>query len=82
VECRIEHALAKERLRERAKRASVSDGRLEIFDDFVAKWERIDEFPAQEHVVLDTSNPIETTMVALRAELQTWPDGFEQSSHA
>ncbi len=78
VECRIEHAVAKERLLERAKRASVSDGRLEIFDDFVAKWEHIDEFPAQEHVVLDTSNPIETTMVALRAELQTWPDGLVQ----
>lgn len=77
VECRIDYAVAKERLRERAKHASVSDGRLEIFDDFVAKWENIDEFPSDEHVVLDTSKPIETTLVQLRASLQTWPDGLE-----
>ncbi len=78
VECRIDYALAKERLRERAKRASVSDGRLEIFDDFVAKWEDIDELPKHEHLVLDTSKPVETTLTTLRASVQTWPDGLEQ----
>ena len=78
VECRVDHAVAKERLRERAKRASVSDGRLEIFDDFVAKWETIDEFPADEHVVLDTSQPLDSTIDRLRAAVQTWPSGLDQ----
>lgn len=78
VECRIDYAIAKERLRERAKRASVSDGRLEIFDDFVAKWESIEEFSAEEHIVLDTSKPVETTAARLRGSLQTWPSGLDQ----
>lgn len=77
VECRIDYAIAKERLRERAKRASVSDGRLEIFDDFVAKWENIEEFPDDEHLVLDTSKPVETTLATLRARVQTWPHGLD-----
>lgn len=78
VECRIDYAVAKERLRERAKRASVSDGRLEIFDDFVAKWESIHEFSPDEHLVLDTSKPVETTAARLRSSLQTWPAGLDQ----
>ncbi len=77
VECRIDYAIAKDRLRERAKRASVSDGRLEIFDDFVAKWENIDEFPEHEHLVLDTAKPVETTLTTLRASVQTWPEGLD-----
>ncbi len=78
VECRIDFAVAKDRLRERAKHASVSDGRLEIFDDFVAKWEPIDEFDADEHVILDTSQPLEETIDALRSDVQTWPPGLDQ----
>jgi len=77
VECRIDHATAKARLRERAKHASVSDGRLEIFDDFVAKWETIDELGPDEHVVLDTAAPVEHTVAELRAVVQTWPEGLD-----
>ena len=73
VECRVEPAVAKERLRERAKTASVSDGRLEIFDDFVAKWEPVLELPAGEHVLLDTQRPVEQSMQTLRELVPTWP---------
>lgn len=77
VECRVDYDLAKERLRERAKHASVSDGRLEIFDDFVAKWQAVEELPAEQHLVLDTSRPLTETLVTLRARVQTWPDGLQ-----
>lgn len=76
VECRIDYAIAKDRLRERAKRASVSDGRLEIFDDFVAKWQAVEELDAAEHIPLDTSRPLETTIGQLREALRPWPEGL------
>ena len=77
VECRIDFDTAKARLRKRAENPSISDGRLEIFDDFVAKWEQIDEFPAHEHVVLDTSQPLDRTMGTLRGLIETWPEGLD-----
>ncbi len=78
VECRVEHAIAKERLRERARQASVSDGRLEIFDDFAARWEAVDELPRDEHIVVDTSAPLESTRARLRDVLETWPRGLRR----
>jgi len=54
----------------------VSDGRLEIFDDFVARWETVDELPAEEHLVLDTSRPVEDDLAAVREVVQTWPPGL------
>lgn len=76
IECRVDPDLARARLRERAKGASVSDGRLEIFDDFVARWEPVDELPAEEHLVLDTSRPIEDNLAAIREVVRTWPPGL------
>lgn len=76
VECRVDPDIARQRLRERAERASVSDGRLEIFDDFVARWETVDELPAEEHLVLDTSRPVEDDLAAVREVVQTWPPGL------
>lgn len=76
VECRVAPQIAKDRLRERAKQASVSDGRLEIFDDFVAKWETIDELPADEHLVLDTARAIDANLEVLREAIRTWPPGL------
>lgn len=77
VECKIDHAIAKQRLVERARHTSVSDGRLEIFDDFVAKWEPVEELSAQRHVQLDTARPLTDTLQTLRATLQTWPEGLD-----
>lgn len=76
VECRATAEVCRERLRERAKQASVSDGRLEIFDDFVARFEPIDELPAGEHLVIDTSRPLLDNLVVLREALRTWPPGL------
>lgn len=76
VECRASPEVCRARLRERARGASVSDGRLEIFDDFVARWEPIDELPADEHIVIDTGSPLADNLVVLRNALQTWPPGL------
>ena len=76
VECRASPEICRQRLRERARGASVSDGRLEIFDDFVARWEPIDELPAPEHIVIDTAGPLADNLVVLRNALRTWPPGL------
>jgi uncharacterized protein len=76
VECRASPEICRERLRQRARAASVSDGRLEIFDDFVARWEPIDELPADEHLVIDTAGPLANSLVVLRNALRTWPPGL------
>jgi hypothetical protein len=54
----------------------VSDGRLEIFDEFVARWEPADELPPREHVVVDTGLPIDANVARLERELPVWPEGF------
>jgi predicted kinase len=76
VECRAEREESVRRLRHRAEGESVSDGRLEIFDDFVAQWEPVEELPPQEHLVIDTSRPLEETEALLRSAIPTWPPGL------
>jgi aminoglycoside phosphotransferase family enzyme/predicted kinase len=76
VECCASPEICRERLRQRARGASVSDGRLEIFDDFVARWQPIDELPADEHLVIDTAGPLAENLVVLRDALRTWPPGL------
>lgn len=55
VECIAPEALCRERLRKRATRLSVSDGRNEIFDAFMRSYEPVTELSPGEHVRLDTS---------------------------
>lgn len=76
VECTAPHDVLRERLRQREQGETVSDGRLEIFDDFVASWEHVDELPAAEHVLIDTTLSIEENLETLRARLPMWPEGL------
>jgi aminoglycoside phosphotransferase family enzyme/predicted kinase len=62
VECQVERAQALARLAERAHRPHVSDGRVEIYDDFVARFEPTEELPSSEHMTLDTTAPLEATL--------------------
>lgn len=55
VECRAPHDVARARLRERARGVSVSDGRLEIFEEFLARYEAVTELDSAEHFVADTT---------------------------
>lgn len=73
VECRCDPELSRARLRERARHESVSDGRLAIFDEFLAEWEPVTELPPDEHVVVDTGGPIEASLATLRERIPMWP---------
>jgi hypothetical protein len=76
VECRADASTCRQRLEQRAKGKSVSDGRLAVFDEFAASFEAMDEVAAAEHLVLDTSLPRESTLSSLREALVFWPRGF------
>jgi predicted kinase len=75
VECRAPRPVIEARLRERAARTGVSDGRLEILDDFLASFEEITELPREQHVVLDTTLPIEVSLAPACEALPRWPGG-------
>jgi predicted kinase len=74
VECVAPRDACLARLAERAKGESVSDGRAEIFDAFVARFEPVtrNELTPGEHVVLDTSGPLDRTLAELADTLPTW----------
>jgi uncharacterized protein len=76
IECRATADVCRQRLAERSRRRTVSDGRLEIFDAFCAQYEPVTELPADEHVVLDTTRPIHDSIDSLRKSLETWPRGL------
>ncbi len=78
VECRAGLAAIKRRLARREREAGVSDGRLEILDDFVASWQPVGELPASEHLVLDTGRPLAETVEMLRRRLDAWPPGLTE----
>ena len=70
IECRVSEAISRARLAQRARGPSVSDGRAEIFDAFVASYEPVQELPAEAHVPLDTEGPLAETLARLRERLQ------------
>ena len=72
VECRLDPAICRVRLKERDMTTSISDGRLEIFDDFLKKWQPPNELDPEEHVVVDTSRAIEESLATLRARIPSW----------
>lgn len=76
VECATPREVCRERLREREKGASVSDGRLAIFDDFCARFEPVTELPAEVHVTVDASRPRGELYARLRERLDVWPRGL------
>ncbi len=76
VECRADPSLCKARLAERASERGVSDGRLEIFDAFCARFEPVVELPAAEYTLIDTARPLADSLKTLRARLGTWPRGL------
>jgi aminoglycoside phosphotransferase family enzyme/predicted kinase len=69
VECTAPDEVCRERLRERAKRPSVSDGRLEIFDDIRRSFEPVTELSPERHLVLDTSQPFDEVLARLRERI-------------
>lgn len=78
VECRADEALLRERLRDRERQTGVSDARLDIFEQVVARWEPAGELAPDERLVLDTSQPLEKNIEALREQVPTWPPGMTE----
>jgi predicted kinase len=76
VECRVSASTCRARLEQRANEESVSDGRLAVFDEFVARFEAMDELSASEHLAVDTSLSHEATLSSLRQALELWPRGL------
>ncbi|MGA7123154.1 MAG: AAA family ATPase [Polyangiaceae bacterium] len=76
VECRADPSVCRSRLTQRAIHRGVSDGRLEVFDAFCARYEAVDELSPDDHLVLDTTRPLGESIAALRARLECWPQGF------
>jgi hypothetical protein len=76
VDCRADPPVCRARLVERAKRPGVSDGRIEVFDAFCARFEPVVEQWSDDVVVLDTTRPIEESMATLQARLDVWPEGL------
>ena len=75
VECQVASTIAKKRLKSRSTTGtSVSDGRLELFQEFAAAYEPINEVPPEYHIALDTSRPLENNIPLLRAKLPGWPE--------
>ncbi|HVS14121.1 MAG TPA: AAA family ATPase [Thermoanaerobaculia bacterium] len=75
VECRAPRAVLERRLRARraAGATSESDGRLEILDQFLARWEQVGEEVAGSAVGVDTSAAEQTVLAQLLAGLPRWP---------
>ncbi len=65
IECRVPERVARARLAQRARAPSVSDGREEIFDEFVARYEAVTELPHNEHWPVDTSRGAEDGLADL-----------------
>lgn len=78
VECRADAEVCKSRLRARRVKQEVSDGRLEIFDEFCKSYEAVTELSPSEHVQVDTGQPLAGSLEALRTAVSTWPKGLVQ----
>ena len=76
VECRARPEVCRERLVRREQEASVSDGRLAIFDAFCARVEPAGELPGAQRLVVDTEAPLAATLALLESRLQSWPAGL------
>lgn len=73
LECRAPLDLVRRRLQARAQAPSVSDGRAEILDAFLARWEPIDEDEPGRHLVVSTADAEGPDLDALLPRLAGGP---------
>ena len=69
IECSAPDAVCKQRLEQRARVPSVSDGRLAIFDAFVASYEPVTELPPEQYVRVDSSGTLHDSLSQIRSRL-------------
>jgi uncharacterized protein len=76
VECQVDQEICRSRLRARRLEREVSDGRLEIFDDFCKSYQPVTELSPDEHIAVDTGQPLSAALEALQKRLSMWPKGL------
>ena len=64
VECRVDPAVCRERLRRREQEGGER-GWVEMFEHFLALWEPVKELVAEEHRVVDTRGPLAQSLRSL-----------------
>ena len=70
VECAAPRDELERRLEKRASREThESDARAELLDDFLARFEPIDELPEDEHLLVDTTQPRDENRARLAERL-------------
>jgi predicted kinase len=73
IECSTPAHVGRQRLRDLEKRVMFGDGRLEIFDEFVAGYEPPRELAEPEHIRVDTAQPYEQSIADVLATVPSWP---------
>jgi hypothetical protein len=73
VECTAPPAICRERVRQRDRTSSASDGRAEVLDAFAARFEPVAELPPTEHLRIDTTGSLDAALDAVEREVATWP---------
>ncbi len=66
VECRASAEVCGARLATRARGPSESDGRGEIFDDFLARYAAVSELPPAQHVSINSGGSLAESMAELQ----------------
>ncbi len=75
VECEVPVEVLRERLARRDRDTTISDGRAEILNDFLARWEPVVELDPATHRRVDTTIPVERNLKQLDPWLPGWPVG-------
>ncbi len=73
AECHAPRRVLVERLEERQQRTGVSDGRLEILDQFMARWEPVVELLSCEHMTVSTTIDLDETVGQIARHLGALP---------
>ena len=68
IQARCPKELCRRRLEQRAVESGISDGRVEIFDDFYASFEPMVEFESRELLVVDTDRPVDVGALRVKIE--------------
>jgi len=76
IECHARPEVCRERLAQRERETSVSDGRRAIFDAFCAKVEPMNDIPDAQRIVLDTERSLAHSLLEIDERLQGWPRGL------
>jgi aminoglycoside phosphotransferase family enzyme/adenylate kinase family enzyme len=69
IECTLDEKSITQRLAQRLKQDSVSDGRWEIFESQKERFEPVVEVPPANHVIMDTSGSVDKLINEVRARI-------------